>query len=937
MSNNSPQMGEWFARLKKIDLHAVADRLGMRRDGGDGNYFSPSRQEKHPSLSIYSNHERYGDGWKDHATGEGGTPIDLMIYAGQAGTAMEAANLLASWFDIPRPSRDKPQQPERKSKEDYIAQRCLEQPEPVEAYLRGRAIEQEVIDRAIRARTIGWNTWVSPSVEPGKVGHGGPAAAFIVRDGGRVVAVDLRYVDPSLNGDVKTQCQGEKNGYFWTSDPHRLKRAHTVFIVESPINALSVECCHFPSNVAALAVRGVANIENLDFAFLRGKKVLIALDHSDKINEKTGKRPGLAAAWRLSERLTAADVASRFIDMLDWEEGEDINDVLQNHGVDELSVRMKRVEQWLIPGMPAAINSQDRERTEGRRRVWLPGHDWSVYWRFRLQDDFTQYVDEFKDNADDDGNNKRSETIGDLCAFRVAGMSRLRIQSHLSTINGTPDSQPETVFGISAQLARHGNTLQRAVITDDKLYNLEWWKGRFGHIWKPAQFARMINVLERTADLGARDVVNFVGLAWRDGQLAALEGNDCFFTEPQKQCLYYNITFPRGTQQQARQVIQAYQATFHGNAAAIAMAWALGAHLKNVIGFYPHFEMQADKGSGKSKLLESMQASFGFQVLSGQMLKTDHRRRASVSYTTNPVGWDEFSKLPKAVLTDIDGLLQSTYRFEFTRVGATLTPYLMCAPVLLAGEEVDIQSLQSKVCRSRLTVEKQGAIIPHSLPQFPLWNWLQFLATVQPERIREEHHAMVAFCRKHSRAGEGDATSNRMMENYAAILAAWRLLCEFADIDQGQGRFIQDLLAEMNGHLSETDGTRLPWVRIMEIALSELDANRFEHPFTWEEGVDEDGREDHILFIRPNHIMDHLSTATNLRAKFDSLPVKTGRIFKSQLLDSGVVAVANGTMMDDVERSISRARVAHLVGISLNKLEALGLSAAPKIAAREIF
>ena len=174
------------------------------------------------------------------------------------------------------------------------------------------------------------------------------------------------------------------------------------------------------------------------------------------------------------------------------------------------------------------------------------------------------------------------------------------------------------------------------------------------------------------------------------------------------------------------------------------------------------------------------------------------------------------------------------------------------------------------------------------------------------------------------------------MENYAAILAAWRLLCEFADIDQSQGRFIQDLLAEMNGHLSETDGTRLPWVRIMEIALSELDANRFEHPFTWEEGGrGRTGGSHPVHPPEPHH--EYLSTATNLRAKFDSLPVKTGRIFKSQLLASGVVAVANGTMMDDVERSISRARVAHLVGISLNKLEALGLSAAPKIAAREIF
>ncbi|WP_230368856.1 hypothetical protein [Paludibacterium denitrificans] len=568
---------------------------------------------------------------------------------------------------------------------------------------------------------------------------------------------------------------------------------------------------------------------------------------------------------------------------------------------------------------------------EGRRRVFLPGHDWNVYWRFRQMDDFTQYVDDFKDTKNDEGESKRSETFGDLCAFRVAGLSRLRIQSHLSTINGTPDSQPETVFGISAQMARHGNTLQRAVITDDKLYNLEWWRSRFGHIWKPAQFARMINILERTADLGARDVVNFVGLAWRDGQLAALEGNDCFFIEPQKQCLYYNMTFPRGTSLQARSVITAYQDTFKDNAAAIAMVWTLGAHLKTVLGFYPHFEMQADKGSGKSKLLESMQATFGFQVLSGQMLKTDHRRRASVSWTSNPVGWDEFSKLPKSILTDIDGLLQSTYRFEFTRVGSTLTPYLMCAPVLLAGEEVDIQSLQSKVCRSKLTVKKQGAIIPHTLPQFPMWQWLQFLASVDPMRIRDEHKNMVKFCQSRSRSGEGDATSNRMMENYAAIPATWRLLCEFADIDIAQGSFIEDLLAEMNAHLSETDGTRLPWVRIMEIALSELDARHYEHPYHWDTTIDDEGKDDTLLFIRPSHIMDHISTANHLRAKFDSLPVKTPRIFKSQLLASGVVAVHKGMMLDDVEKTIDRRRVGHMTAISLNKLEALGLSAAPEI------
>lgn len=924
-------MGEWFARLKEIDLHDVADQLGMKRQGGKGNYFAPSRKEKNPSLSIYQNHPKYGNGWKDQTTGDGGSTIDLVIYAGMAADNMEAAKLLGNWFGIPMPKGDK-SVPEKKSREDYIAQRCLEQTEPVVDYLCGRAISEEVVRRAIHCKTIGWNTWTSPSIPEGQPGHGGPAAAFIIRQPGqsKVVAVDLRYTNAELNGNVKTQCQGEKNGYGWTSDWNRLKRAHTVFIVESPINALSIESCHIPNGVAAFAIRGVANVENIDWSFLKGKRVLIALDHTDKVNEKTRQRPGLVAAWKLSERLTAADVASRFVDMLDWEEATDINDVLQSHGPDELAIRLKRLEPWLIPGMPAG-NADQRHQLEGRRRVLLPGHDWSVYWRFRQMDDFTQYVDEFKDSSDDDGKGQRSEVLGDLCAFRVAGISRLRIQSHLATINGVPDNQPETVFGISAQIARHGHNLQRAVITDDKLYNLEWWRSKFGHIWKPAQFARMISILERTTELGSRDVVNFVGLAWRDGQLSALEGNDCFFIEPQKQCMYYNMTFPRGTAQQARAIITAYQETFKENAAAIAMAWTLGAHLKTVLGFYPHFEMQADKGSGKSKLLESMQSTFGFQVLSGQMLKTDHRRRASVSWTSNPVGWDEFSKLPKSVLTDIDGLLQSTYRFEFTRVGATLTPYLMCAPVLLAGEEVDIQSLQSKVCRSKLTVDKQGAIIPHSLPQFPMWQWLQFLAGIDPTRIRDTHKTMVKFCQTNSRAGEADATSNRMMENYAAILTAWRLLCEFADIDERTGGFMKDMLAEMNAHLAETDGTRLPWVRIMEIALSELDANRFEHPFTWEPGIDEDGKEDTILFIRPAHIMDHISTANHLRAKFDSLPVKTGRIFKSQLLASGVVATKKGDLQDDVEKTIQRKRVGHMTAISLNKLEQLGLSAAPAI------
>lgn len=915
----SPAIQQWLDQLRVIDIHQIAAKIGLKRNGSNGNYSAPNRDDKQPSLSLH-NKNKYGQGWKDHTTGDAGGTIDLLIYAGIASDFMSAATTLGNWFGLPKPATNI-NLPRKPSKIDFIAGKCKADPYPASEYLLKRGIHPEVINLAIQRRTLGWNNYVNPTVPEGQPGHGGPAVAFMIYNAvNSCIAVDMRYVDAELNGGVKTQCQGEKNGYFWTSDLKKLASAHTIYVVESPINALSVETAFWGQNgIASLAIRGVANVAKIDWAFLRGKKVLIALDQADKLNPHTQKRPGLAAAWDLYDRLTATDVAARLVDMLDWDEGQDINDVLQETDSTNLKILLKKTDPWLISGMPS-VNGEELEKSKGRRRVFLPNQDWNVYWRYRLMDDFTQYVQEFKEDIDEDGNRERiSESLKDLCGFRLAAISRLSIQGHLATINGSLDAQPETVFGISVQLPRSGSKLHREVIQGEKIYNLDWWK-RLGPIWLPAQFSRMLTIMERSAHLAARDVVNFVGLAWRDGRLAALEGNDCFFTEPAKQCLYHNMTFPRGDILNARRVISAYQETFKQNAAAIPLVWALGAHLKCVLGYWPHFQMDAEKGSGKSKLLESLQSTLAFQVLSGQMLKTDHRRRASVSYTSHPVGWDEYSKLPKAALNDVDGVLQSTYRFEFTRVGSALTPYLMCAPVLLAGEEVDVESLQSKICRSSLSVKKQGPMIEHDLPQFPVYNWLQYLASLDPEQIRTTHKDYLAYCSNRASSDNTDATARRMMENYAAIFTAWAYLCDFAGIAIEQGNFLEDGIAEMNSHLMDTDGTRLPWVWIMEILLSELEAKHYEHPFLWERVEGE-----WVLMLRANHVMDHISTANHLRDKYNHLPIKTGRVFKRQLMASGVVVKG----MEDVERTISGRRTAHLTAISLKQLEKLGLYATP--------
>ncbi|HFD81018.1 MAG TPA: hypothetical protein ENK05_11620 [Gammaproteobacteria bacterium] len=885
---------------QQIDLHDLAEKLGLTRPGGRGNYRSPHHDDKSPSLSIYRN----GTRWKDHSTDEGGTCVDLVMYVEgcDAGTAVRR---LHEMYGIPMDRKD----PERrqKSRAEFIAERCLAEAEKAIEYLVGRGIEEEVVRRAISRKTVGFNTWTSDKVPAGQHGHGGPAAAFIVRtvNPGHVVAVDLRYLDPDLNGGTKTQCQGERAGYPWFSDLHQLKSAHTVYLVESPINALSVESCAMPG-VAALAIRGTGNAENVDLRILQGKKVVLCMDN-DEPNEKTGYCPGAKAAWRLYERLTGLNIAAHLVDQGEWE-WNDVNDALEDVGPEELRHLLRRLDPYVIPGV------RGDDKGHGKPRVFLPGHDYAQYWRYRAKEDFTTFVT--KRTEDDMGQEKLE--YGDLCGFRVAGISRVTIASATSTMTGEDDNQPRTLFAVSVQAPRHGNRLLRRVFEDERLHNVDQWK-KFGPVFNQGAFLRMINILERGADLGACHAVNFVGLAWRDGRPIVNEGPDCYFTDPDKQCPYHNLVFPSGSIQDARRVIEAYQSTFRANAASLALVWSLGGHLKAFLGFWPHLIMQADKGMGKSTLIKRLERSIAFTMFSGQSLQTEFRLLTSIAHTSHPVGWEEISARRQDVIDKAVSLLQESYQHTVTRRGSDMTEYLLAAPVLLAGEDVPVRSLLGKVVRTDLTGRK-GPMMPEDLPRFPVAEWLRFLADHSRSQVLSVYQRARQYCLDHSRASRSDDGAQRMAGNYAAVLTAWRLLCDFAEIDRDQGDFIMDVVAEMNDHIAETNADREPWVWILEILLSEISAGHYKHPYLF--GV-EDGED--VLCVRTSHIMDHIAHSMALRDKWNALPVKSDRVLKRQLRHAGVLA------SEDVERTICGRREAHLVAISLEEIQRFGLHASPPV------
>lgn len=885
----------------RIDLFDLAERLGLEQPQKGGNYRSPHHKDRTPSLSIYDE----GRKWKDHSSGEGGDCVDLVAYV-EGVEAGEAINRLHELYGIPRdPPKDKPREDRPKSRAEWIADRCFDEGarDKALAYLTGRGISEEVAEQAFKRGAIGWNQWTSDKLSPGEFGYGGPALATVVRtqNPGHVVAVDMRYTAPEWNGGVKTQTQGEKKGYPWFMDLKALQKAQRVYIVESAINALSIETAG-PKRSAAIAIRGARNAGNIDLRFLRGKEVVICLDHDEP--DQYGRCAGQQEAWGLHERLTVMNVAAHLVDQGEWEgEWSDVNDILQAEGPDQLRQRLGHWDQSPIPGV------RTDQRVKGPNRIYLPYQDFAQIWRYQVLPDFTRYVQ--KTTEGDDG--EPNYQYADLCSFRVAAISRIRVASATATMTGEADAQPRTLFAVAVQTARHGHELHREVFEDHQLHNADKWQ-RFGAVFARAQFLRMVSILERGADIGAREAVNFVGLAWKDEQPVVNEGPDCYFTDPDKQCPYHNLAFPSGASADARRVITAYQQTFSSGAGAVALAWALGGHLKAFLGFWPHMEMQADKGAGKTTLLKRMERTVAMTMFSGQNLQTEFRLLTSTAHTSHPVAWEELSARGQQIIDKATSILQEAYQYSVSRRGSEMTEYLTVAPVLLAGEDVPVRTLTGKLTRVQLRANEQGPHIPEDLPRFPVREWLQYLAEHSKDQVREVYRRAHEHCQKHCRAAGNDAGARRMVENYAAILTAWGLLADFADVDRYQGDFPAQLVAEMNAHIAETSADREPWVWILEVVFDEIAAGAYRHPYLVESrnGVTR-------LVLRPSHVIHHIKHNNHLRDTWNALPVKSDRVLKQQLKQAGVIAE------ERVDRVIGERRHGHMIALDLHQLEEYGL------------
>lgn len=896
-----------IAELKeRVDLHDLADKLGWKKDAS-GNYSSPNRNDKNPSVSIFkaTNGNQL---FKDHTTGEVGSCIDMMIYDAAANDITGAVKELHNIYKFPMQEYT-PQQRKTLTDIEKWAHGCTQNPQGCKPYLMNeRKISEKVIDTCIQQKTLGWNTFTSTKRKPGEKLHGGPGPAFITKDFNtkQVVNFETRYVDSELNGGLKTQCQGEKTGHLYIPDLTRFKAAKTVIVVESPINALTVlTAARYP--VAAVATRGVANLD-LNWEVLSGKQVLVCFDNDAPFNEgkQKGHRPGPEAAWQIHNILTEYRLSCRFIDQTyeEWGSINDLNDYLIEHGEEKTRFALNRIENCLIPG----LHIGDDFSHIRYKRHYLENHNANIYSNYTVTKNHTSItVKKF----DEEG--KPTFNSEDLCSFRIVKISKVLIQSDNATINNIPDSEPKEVYVATCDIPRRENApLKTMIFDDDNFHELSMWK-KFGAIFKPVQFARMLTLLESTISTSEKKAVNLVGLAWCNGRVIVNESKDCHF-EDDNQCPYNSLSFPKGTIYQAKTVVEAYQKTFKDNAATFLLTWALGAHLKIFLKYWPHMVLEAEKGAGKSVLEGKLAQTLSMKKFSGQQVETEWRILTALSYTTHPVIWEELSARSNVKIGKALSMLQEAYNFSPSTRGAKSTKFMLAAPVCMGGEEVEAKTLLGKVVRTNIN-EKKGDMLPFDLPTFPVREWLEFLAEMDEKHVHDMLNSARQYCKERCAGKEKDDGAERIIDNFAAVLLAWKLLCEFIDIPTNSNGFCVDLIKEMNTFLSESEADRHPWVWIMATICSEIDADNFRYPYKFGQENGED-----VIFIRCSHIMNHMATSPNLRAEFDALPIKGARVLKKQFKRAGVV------VKDEVDKTIVRKRVPRMQAISLKKLAEYGLT-----------
>ncbi|MBF0627844.1 MAG: toprim domain-containing protein [Magnetococcales bacterium] len=845
-----------------IDLHTLASQLGLRRHGADGNYFVPWRGDQNPSLSIFKANDRQR--WKDQGTDDHGDAVDLVRKV-KGMDIPEAMRFLHQNYGIPFDSAApvlSPSMPAKLLREQHLWQRAKTHPAIASAadyLIQTRRLPEEAV-RRWQGKTFGFSDYTPKDGDP--TAHG-PAIVFPVTDtNGVVIALNLRYLADGHEPRMRTI--GEAAGGMFLPRPE-VRRAAVIWLVESPIDALTLDAAGCP----AAAFLSASWADHFSFSWLTDRQRLMVLGDKDEAGKK-------AAGILYHRALSAVKTAQ----IVDWQSPhKDPNDALQaGMRLEEVRELAQQADTSLFPaGAP-----------------WMPETE---YKRLSMFVCGLDCVDAVRAHH---GDGEQETTLEPVTGFRIFRIDPITVHA------------PETAFGGAAgNYAGHKRLvtyrradsplLHRRVIDATDLGKPTVWM-ECGQLHNSRHLSRMLQTLSRD-QRQQHETVGVYGLVMVNGVIQLMDSSNGYLTE--KECIYHNYRFPSAPVETAKPILEKLNGLLKGGLGVIWFGWFVGSMLKVYLGFWPHLAVSGHAGSGKTLIAKRVLCALtGCLSQEPTTLQTPYRRVKVVSNHLLPVVFDEISRASQSNLNDFVDLLNSCYRHDFRPHGQE-GGFRVAAPVCLVGQDNPIEdaAINSKLIQFDIDGEKidGGLFTPEG--QFPMQEWAAWLQRWDRPKAELRLRQIRDSLSIHLQSAPNDSNTGRFLENYAALQFALEELCAFSGYDDD--KIFQTLPKLMNLHSRESEVIRKESVGILDRLARDVTLARKDDrpPFKVENGQ---------LIISPKVMLDFLSKNNRI------FPVKSSRRLVTHLKHDGFLMESNSSRRIDGQKTKA-------VVLDLKRMEEAGI------------
>ncbi|MBF0588702.1 MAG: toprim domain-containing protein [Magnetococcales bacterium] len=753
-----------------------------------------------------------------------------------------------------------------------------------------------------KGKAFGYTDWVPPndSVEAAKCG---PAVVFPVQDEfGALIGRNQRFLMADKDESKMTN-RGRVSGGMYLPTPS-VKRAPVIWLVESPIDALTLAAAGCP----AVAFLSASFVKSFPLSWLKPTQRLMILADSDKSGRK--------AAATLYHRAITDGITAQIVDWFD--NFKDPNDAMQNmkppkkeegdkeDGEKEEKKKDKRTEEEKREEKKLACLEVIGKQARKVNTDLFPVGDAPYI------DDFIEFgwmsacvcrldTTSMRYEREDGGEGSKS-----VAGFRVYRLDPIVVHDLSTAIGGQAGGSFSRKTLVTYRRA-NSDRLQREIIEDDEDGNPATWRKLGGRLHNFDLLNKLLQPLGRDRR-SKRETVGVFGLVRVGDALQAVDARSGFLTE--EECIYSRLQIPSAPPETARPILEKVDGLLKDHLGIIQLGWNLGALMKVFFGFWPHLVIDGHSGSGKTIVANQvMRRLIGYECKEPSELNTEFRQMKILGNHVYPVVFDEISRAKEASIQTFINLLNTSYGGDQTRRHGATRKYLLAAPACLVGQDNPTESdaaINTKTIQFQMDGKKvQGGLFDPDAP-FPVLEWCEWLKkrgwTRAKAAERLQAHREVLEQRLMRR--KGDTNLDRLVSNYAALQVAIEELFVFSGYrNDGVWKTVVHL---MNEHVKWTRATRHESVAVIrqfarEISL--LHKHDAHPPYR----VDGDR-----LVIPPQLTMDFLHKCGH------SFPIRTNRALVKHLDTDGYCVERN------VAKSIN-GRQFKCVVLDLKKLEADGV------------